>query len=68
MVFYTDGLVERRRQPVAEGLSQLVSVVKALPADEACQAITAGMDTTNASDDIALLVLRRTSTAAPSGL
>ncbi len=66
MVLYTDGLVERRRQPIADGLKQLLSLVKPMSAEEACQAIMAGMDTTHASDDIALLTLRRVSATTPS--
>jgi sigma-B regulation protein RsbU (phosphoserine phosphatase) len=65
MVLYTDGLVERRRQPIAHGLQQLLSLVKPMPAEEACQAIMAGMDTTNAFDDIALLTFRRASATTP---
>ncbi len=59
IVFYTDGLVERRRQPIAHGIKQLLRVVKPMPADDVCQAIMAGMDTTHASDDIALLAIKR---------
>ena len=58
-MFYTDGLVERRRQPIAHGIKQLLKVVKPMPADDVCQVIMAGMDTTHASDDIALLAIKR---------
>ena len=37
-----------------------------MPADDVCQAIMAGMDTTHASDDIALLTVRRVSATTPS--
>ena len=59
IVFYTDGLIERRRQPISDGINQLLAVVKPMPADDVCQAIMTGMDTTHASDDIALLAVRR---------
>jgi phosphoserine phosphatase RsbU/P len=68
LVLFTDGLVERRREPIADGIQQLLALVKPMPAEEACQAIMAGMDATHASDDIALLTLRRTSATTPPSL
>jgi phosphoserine phosphatase RsbU/P len=59
LVFYTDGLIERRGQPIDQGISQLLAVVKPMAADELCQAIMAGMDITHAADDIALLTVRK---------
>jgi serine phosphatase RsbU (regulator of sigma subunit) len=59
IVFYTDGLVERRGRSINQGIDQLLKTVKPMPAEDACQAIMAGMDTMQASDDIALLAAVR---------
>jgi sigma-B regulation protein RsbU (phosphoserine phosphatase) len=61
IVCYTDGLVERRRQPITEGLARLRAAVLPQPAEEVCQKIMATMHTTHASDDIAIVTARRTS-------
>jgi sigma-B regulation protein RsbU (phosphoserine phosphatase) len=58
--FYTDGLVERRDQPIDERLSRLCEAVTAGPPDTACATVMAALvGTESARDDIALLMLRR---------
>jgi phosphoserine phosphatase RsbU/P len=60
MLMYTDGLVERRDRHIDEGISELLAVLSADTADELCsQAITA-LYHTPATDDVALITLRRT--------
>jgi serine phosphatase RsbU (regulator of sigma subunit) len=60
VVLYTDGLVERRDWTLDEGLDRLVAVageLAARPVDELCDALL-GRLAPDASDDVALLVLR----------
>ncbi|MBO0774439.1 MAG: SpoIIE family protein phosphatase, partial [Actinobacteria bacterium] len=60
LCFYTDGLIERRDRPLADGLHALTQVVAAGPAETACAAVMAAMVGGEPSrDDIALLMLRR---------
>lgn len=61
IVFYTDGLVERNRIPLQEGLDWLLGVLdghQGLSAEGLCDHLIARSDDTVA-DDVALLVLRR---------
>jgi hypothetical protein len=60
VVFYTDGLVERRRVPLQEGFDWLVGVLdglQELDAETICERIMADVDE-RVDDDIVLLVLR----------
>ena len=58
--FYTDGLVERRDQLITDGIVHLQSVLNAATADAMClSAMTAMLAGREATDDIALLALRR---------
>jgi serine phosphatase RsbU (regulator of sigma subunit) len=58
---YTDGLVERRGLPIDETIAQLCAAVSAAEPDAACAAVMAAMvGDTAASDDTALLMIRRT--------
>jgi putative methionine-R-sulfoxide reductase with GAF domain len=58
--FYTDGLVERRDQLITDGIARLQSVLDAASADTMClSAISSMLAGREASDDIALLALRR---------
>jgi phosphoserine phosphatase RsbU/P len=60
MLMYTDGLVERRDRHIDEGISELLAALSGDTADELCsQAITA-LYHTPATDDVALITLRRT--------
>jgi serine phosphatase RsbU (regulator of sigma subunit) len=62
--FYTDGLIERRDQPIDHGLARLCQAVTAEPPDAACAAVMAALvGSEQARDDIALLMFRR----QPSG-
>jgi sigma-B regulation protein RsbU (phosphoserine phosphatase) len=64
VIFYTDGLVERRTEIIDQGLRRLCDATPsddALDADAVCAAIMAEMNVGAADDDIALLVMRRES-------
>lgn len=57
---YTDGLVERRGQPLTAGLDRLTAAMFAGPAESVCAAVMQALvGAEPPSDDIALLVLRR---------
>jgi hypothetical protein len=63
VVFYTDGLIERRNEVIDVGLGRLAGILGALPnglpAAAAADAIlTAALDDGPPSDDVAVLVLR----------
>ena len=59
--FYTDGLVERRDEPISTGMERLRQAVRPEPADAVCAAVMHAMaEREPPRDDIALLVLRRT--------
>ncbi|GAA1237589.1 hypothetical protein GCM10009676_22550 [Prauserella halophila] len=60
VLFYTDGLVERRHRPLDDGLALLRDVVESGPAEPLCSNVMlrlVGTDPTD--DDIALLAIRR---------
>lgn len=60
VLLYTDGLVERRRQPVAEGMALLRTAVADLAAEPLttlCDALVSRL-ATHAQDDVALLAVR----------
>ena len=63
LVFYTDGLVERRDRDVDEGVAALVGLLHDLAKkfqdlDELCDRLLAGMIHDKPEDDVALLVVR----------
>ena len=61
LCLYTDGLVERRDQPIDEGIGRLCAAVTAQDPEAACAAVMAAMAGYSLhTDDIALLMLRRT--------
>jgi serine phosphatase RsbU (regulator of sigma subunit) len=63
--FYTDGLIERRDQTIDDGLRRLCRAITAQPPDAACAAVMAALvGRQPASDDIALLMFRRSPTGA----
>jgi sigma-B regulation protein RsbU (phosphoserine phosphatase) len=67
LCLYTDGLVERRDQPIDEGIGRLCAAVTAQDPEAACVAVMAAMAGYSLhTDDIALLMLRRTP-GEPSG-
>ncbi len=60
LVLYTDGLVERRTQPTADGIARLVEEAAALarePVEAMCDTLLARL-AEGAEDDVALLVVR----------
>jgi serine phosphatase RsbU (regulator of sigma subunit) len=60
LCLYTDGLVERRDRPLDDGIARLRSAATAAEPAAACAAVMAAMaDGTSPTDDIALLILRR---------
>ena len=60
LCFYTDGLIERRDQPLDEGLARLCQVVAAQPPEAACASVMAALvGREPPRDDIALLMFRR---------
>jgi phosphoserine phosphatase RsbU/P len=61
LCLYTDGLVERRDQPIDEGIGRLCAAVTAQDPEAVCVAVMAAMTGYSLhTDDIALLMLRRT--------
>ena len=62
LCLYTDGLIERREVPVETTLSRLYESVEPGPPDMVCAAVMAALIGREVvPDDVALLVLRRTS-------
>jgi hypothetical protein len=60
LCLFTDGLIERRDQPIDDGLRRLCKAVTAEPPEAACASITAALiGGEPVPDDIALLVIRR---------
>lgn len=60
LMLYTDGLVERRDRPILAGLRALLTSVRAGDADEVCAAAARSLLADQAaSDDVAILVVRR---------
>ncbi len=63
VLFYTDGLVERRGQPLQEGLGLLQETIAALaaqdlPLDDLCHELLARLVPERPEDDVALLAVR----------
>ena len=60
LVFYTDGLVERRDRPVDVGMRQLAETVRAGDPERVCAQVMAAMiGSRPAQDDVAVLAIRR---------
>jgi hypothetical protein len=69
LCLYTDGLIERRGQPLTAGLERLTAAMFAGPVDSVCAAVMQAMvGAESPSDDIALLVLRRRPVASTGAL
>jgi phosphoserine phosphatase RsbU/P len=69
LCLYTDGLVERRDDPIDEGIARLRAAVTAQDPEASCAAVMAAMARYSThNDDIALLLLRQTPDAAGSRL
>jgi serine phosphatase RsbU (regulator of sigma subunit) len=61
LCLYTDGLVERRDQPIDHGIAQLAAAVTTAEPEAGCASVMAAMAGYSPhTDDIALLILRRT--------
>ncbi|TNH27562.1 GAF domain-containing protein [Micromonospora orduensis] len=60
LVGYTDGLVERRGELIDTGLARLTSAVPLGSPDTVCATVMTALDIESPSDDVALLVIRRT--------
>jgi len=59
LVFYTDGLVERRGELIDLGLDRLVRAITPAPAEQLCEKVMAAVGLDEPTDDVALLVVRR---------
>jgi serine phosphatase RsbU (regulator of sigma subunit) len=60
VLFYTDGLIERRGRMLSEGIDALLAGLEAGSAEELCGRATASMlGDQPAADDVAVLALRR---------
>jgi sigma-B regulation protein RsbU (phosphoserine phosphatase) len=65
LCLYTDGLIERRTQPIDAGLSRLCEVLKPEPPETACSRVMAALvGSESVRDDIALLIFRRQARSA----
>ncbi|MCZ7373464.1 PP2C family protein-serine/threonine phosphatase [Micromonospora sp. WMMC250] len=60
LVFYTDGLIERRTELIDTGIDRLATAVRSEPAEALCDHIMTSTAPEHPDDDIALLVIRRT--------
>jgi phosphoserine phosphatase RsbU/P len=66
VAFYTDGLVERRDEPIDVGLDRLCAAISpAHPYDVSRDLMHQLVGKTTTHDDIALIVMRRTETTLP---
>lgn len=65
LVFYTDGLVERRNEDIESNLSRLCAIVTADDPEAVCSNVMRAMIGSHApQDDVAVLALRRIESAA----
>jgi sigma-B regulation protein RsbU (phosphoserine phosphatase) len=68
LCLYTDGLVERRGRLIDEGIARLRGALRAADPESVCTAVMGAMsEHSPLTDDIALLVLRRTPGRGESG-
>ena len=59
-VLYTDGLVERRTEPLDDGLARLLAAIRARPEARPQELVTELLEVGASDDDVCLLVFRRT--------
>ena len=59
MVFYTDGLVERRGESLDEGMERLRSALRADGPEAVCRKLTKTMLQDGIQDDVAIVAVRR---------
>jgi serine phosphatase RsbU (regulator of sigma subunit) len=68
LCLYTDGLVERRDEPIDDGIARLCAAVTAADPQAGCAAVMAAMaDVSPHTDDVALLMLRRNPSTTDRG-
>jgi serine phosphatase RsbU (regulator of sigma subunit) len=61
LFLYTDGLVERHERPITDGITELADALTSAPPEIVCaDAMTRLLHGKAATDDVALLVIRRT--------
>jgi serine phosphatase RsbU (regulator of sigma subunit) len=65
LLLYTDGLVERRDEPIVNGLERLRRSIHHGPAEAVCQDVMATVAPERHTDDIALLAVSKLPTARP---
>jgi putative methionine-R-sulfoxide reductase with GAF domain len=66
LVFYTDGLIERRREPITEGLERLRATIEPGPAEDVCTTLMMKVAERQPIDDVAVLTVRRKAAASPT--
>jgi phosphoserine phosphatase RsbU/P len=59
LCLYTDGLIERRGQPIDDGIRKLCAAVPTGDPEVACACVMAAMADGMRTDDVALLIIRR---------
>ena len=59
LVFYTDGLIERRGEPITEGLERLRAAIEPASAENLCSTLMMKVAERQPMDDVALLTVRR---------
>ena len=59
LCLYTDGLIERRGQPIDDGIRKLSAAVPTGDPEVACACVMAAMADGMRTDDVALLIIRR---------
>jgi sigma-B regulation protein RsbU (phosphoserine phosphatase) len=59
LLFYTDGLIERRDQSISEAVSGLANGLSAASPEELCRRAVAQLSHGGATDDVAILAVRR---------
>jgi phosphoserine phosphatase RsbU/P len=59
LLLYTDGLIERRTQPLRDSIDHLVGALCLGTADDLCSQATASLHHRPATDDVALIAIRR---------
>jgi len=60
LCFFTDGLVERRNEPIDDGITRLCEIMSSGPPENVCISVMRALvGSRRPGDDIALLVLRR---------
>jgi len=65
LALITDGLVERRGEPIDKGFERLRAVMAPEPAEQSCRAVIAALyPATGWEDDAALLIIRRHDTGS----